>query len=148
MVLVLMSRTTKGAICYIMPAVVSGRWQMAQIAENQPFGEQELDASQASIDGLGPSSVLVRNENIVFTDLDDTIVMMDVDEGQYYELDPVAARIWTLMDERQTLRSICEALMEEYDIGAETCEEDTREFVQAAVGMRIVQVEAHLGGRV
>ena len=87
---------------------------------------------------LGPSSVLGRNENIVFTDLDDIIVMMDVDEGQYYELDPVAARIWMLMDERQTIQSICDALMEEYDVSAETCVQETLEFAQTAVGMGIM----------
>ena len=100
--------------------------------------------AQAPPGEVGPSSVLARNENIVFTDLDDTIVMMDVDEGQYYELDPVASRIWTLIDEQQTIQSICGALMEEYDVSAETCVQETLEFAQAAVGMGIVHVHGRL----
>lgn len=106
----------------------------------------ELDTSQALPGGLYPSSVLMHNENIVFTDLDDIIVMMDVNEGQYYELDPVAARIWVLIGERQSMQSICDALLKEYDVSAETCRHDTSEFVQTAAEMRIVRVEAHPNG--
>ena len=108
--------------------------------------ETKLDTSQAPPSALGPSSVLARNENIVFTNLDDTIVMMDVDEGRYFELPPVAARIWTLIEEQQTVRSICDALVEEYDISVETCQQDTLEFLQSAFEMHIVRVEASLGG--
>ena len=109
-------------------------------------GLDGLDTSQATPGELASSSVLVRNENVVFTDLDDAIVMMDVDGGQYYELDPVAARIWMLVDAQRTMRSICDALMEEYDVSAETCGQDTLEFARTAVEMRIVRVEARLGG--
>ena len=101
-----------------------------------------MDTSQTPLGGLASSSVLVRNESIVFTDLDDTIVMMDVDEGRYYELDPVAARIWTLIEEQQAMQSICDALMEEYAVSAETCWQDTSEFLQSAVEMHIVRVGA------
>ena len=87
--------------------------------------------------------MLVRNENIVFTDIDDAIVMMDVDAGQYYELDSVAARVWMLIDGQRTMRSICDALMEEYDVSAETCGQDTLEWVRTAVDMRIVRTQAH-----
>ena len=107
-----------------------------------------MHTSQALSAELAPSSVPVRNESIVFTDLDDSVVMMDVDEGQYYELDPVASRIWTLIDGRQTMRSIYDALMAEYDVSAETCRQDTLEFVRTAVEMRIVRVQACLVGRV
>ena len=100
--------------------------------------------TQVKLDELGSSSMLARNEDIIFTELDDAIVMMDVDEGRYYELDPVAARVWVLVGERRTMRSICDALMEEYDVSAEICEQDTREFVRTAVEMRIMRAEAHL----
>ena len=105
----------------------------------------ELDTSQGPPGALAPSSVLARNENIVFTNLDDTIVMMDVDEGRYFELAPVAARIWTLIEEQQTVQSICDALVEEYDVSAEICQQDTLEFLQSAVEMHLMRVGAALG---
>ena len=87
------------------------------------------------------SSVATRNEAIVFTDLDDTIVMMDVDEGQYYELDPIGARIWTLIEAPRPVAEICDALAGEFDVDPDTCRQDTLEFLETANEYRIVQVQ-------
>lgn len=88
------------------------------------------------------SSVIMRNEAIVFTDLDDSIVMMDVDEGHYYELDPVAARIWMLLEEASSASKICETLANEYEVDAQTCQHDTLEFLQAGLEQRIFELQA------
>ena len=87
------------------------------------------------------SSVAARNEAIVFTDLDDTVVMMDVDEGQYYELDPIGARIWTLIEGPGPVAEICDALADEYDVDPDTCRHDTLEFLQTASEYRLVRVQ-------
>ena len=89
------------------------------------------------------SSVATRNEAIVFTDLDDTIVMMDIDEGQYYELDPIGARIWALVEAPRPVAEICDALAGEYDVDPDTCRQDTLEFLQTASEHRIVQVRSN-----
>ena len=88
------------------------------------------------------SSVATRNEAIVFTDLDDTIVMMDVDEGQYYELDPIGARIWALIESPRPVVEIYDALAGEFDVDPDTCRDDTLEFLQTANEHRIVQVQS------
>lgn len=97
-----------------------------------------MSKTQAGAPSL--SSVVSRNDTIVFTDLDDTIVMMDVDEGQYYELDPVAAQIWSLIEKEQTAENICVALAEGFDVDATTCKQDTLEFLQAANEQGIIHV--------
>ena len=77
---------------------------------------------------------------VALTDLDDTIVMMDVDEGQYYELDPVGARIWGLLETGRSA-DICDTLAAEFAVDPDTCRRDTLEFLQAASAMRIVHVQ-------
>ena len=90
---------------------------------------------------VAPTSQVSRNEAIVFTDLDDTIVMMDVDEGQYYELDPVGARIWTLLETGRSAADLCDVLAGEFEIDPDTCRRDTLQFLKEASAMRIVHVE-------
>lgn len=103
------------------------------------------DANDNAADEDAPkvelASVLARNESIVFTDLDDTIVMMDVDEGQYYELDPIAARIWTLLETASPASKVCETLAKEFDVDAKTCQEDTLEFLQTGLEQRIFELQ-------
>ena len=53
---------------------------------------------------------VVRSEAITFTELDDTVVMMDVGEGLYYELDPVGVSIWALLGRARSAEEVCEAL--------------------------------------
>ena len=87
------------------------------------------------------SSMATRNEAIVFTDLDDSIVMMDVDEGQYYELDTVGAKIWALIEAPRPVAEICDALVDEFEVDPDTCRDETLEFLQTASEHRIVQIQ-------
>ncbi len=98
-----------------------------------------MGQSQAS--ALNLSSTVTRNDAIVYTDLDDTIVMMDVDEGQYYELDPIASRIWSIIENGQAVEAVCKNLTEEFDIDPNTCQQDTLEFLQAAKEQNIIRIQ-------
>ena len=113
---------------------------MPAASEDAPASEDA--ATNEDTPKVELSSVLVRNDAIVFTDLDDTIVMMDVDEGHYYELDPIAARIWTLLEEASSAGSICETLAGEYKVDTKTCQQDTLEFLQAGLEQRIFELQS------
>ena len=88
------------------------------------------------------SSVVTRNENIVYTDLDDAIVMMDVDDGSYHELDPVGARIWMLLEAPRSVAEICESLLAEYDVDPQTCQADTSEFLQSGFAKGLFHMQS------
>ena len=88
-----------------------------------------------------PASLVSRNEAIVFTDLDDTIVMMDVDEGQYYELDRIGARIWTLLETSRSAADLCDVLSAEFDVDPDTCLRDILEFLQTGGTKRIFHIQ-------
>ena len=85
---------------------------------------------------------LQRNPEIIFTDLDDTVVMMDPDRGYYYELDAVATRIWALLDSSQSVAQLCDALVREYDVTPDDCRRDVVAFVAEAGELGIVAVQA------
>ena len=108
------------------------------MTENNDTGKKPTGPDTA----VASTSRVSRNEAIVFTDLDDTIVMMDVDEGQYYELDSVGARIWALLETDRSAADLCDALAAEFDIDPDTCHRDTLEFLQSASDLRIVHVQS------
>lgn len=85
------------------------------------------------------STRVVRNEAIIFTELDDTVVMMDAEEGRYYELDPVAASVWALLERDKSVAEVCEALEKQYDVAPETCREDVLAFVEELDRLGVVQ---------
>lgn len=81
---------------------------------------------------------VVRNDDIIFTDLDDTVVMMDVEEGRYYELDPTAASVWALLERECSVASVCDALLQRYNVSPETCRRDVQAFLGELVDLGIV----------
>ena len=42
--------------------------------------------------GIKLSTIITRDESILFSELDDKIVMMSIDNGEYYALDPFLVR--------------------------------------------------------
>ena len=86
------------------------------------------------------SSRVVRSEAIDFTELDDSVVMMDVDEGRYYELDPVGARVWALIEFGARVGEVCDALAAEYEVAPETCREETGAFLGELSRLAVVHV--------
>ena len=88
---------------------------------------------------VSPDAVLRRNTGIIFTDLDDTVVMMDADRGRYYELDPIGTRIWTLLETERSVTEVCEILLGEYDVTPEVCRRDVLAFVERAGELGIVE---------
>lgn len=95
--------------------------------------------------GIDFHTRLARNDAIVFTELDDTIVMMDVEEGRYYELDPVGARVWALLESGPSVAAICDALLAEYEVTPETCREDILGFLEELKDLKVVLVQPEAG---
>lgn len=52
------------------------------------------------------------------------IVALDVDNGNCFGLQDVAAEVWRLLDTPQTPSSICEELQTQYDVDIQTCQQE------------------------
>lgn len=60
-------------------------------------------------------SRIIRNDGLLATEVDGDLVMMDVASGRYFHLDPVGARIWTMLDGGAALSDLCDRLVKAYD---------------------------------
>ena len=87
-----------------------------------------------------PSSRITRSEAIIFSELDDAVVMMDAEAGSYYELDPVGARIWALAESRPRVAEVYEALVAEYEVPFETCVADVDAFLDKLMRLEVARV--------
>jgi len=62
--------------------------------------------------------------------LGEETVILDLESGTYFGLDPVGARIWQLLKEGKSLSEICEAMLEEYEVSREELERDALALAQ------------------
>jgi hypothetical protein len=77
----------------------------------------------------------------VFSNLDGEIVILSLEDGVYYGLDPVGARIWALVQQPCTLRKLLEVLLAEFDVEPEVCRSETLALLENLAGRGLIEVE-------
>ena len=60
----------------------------------------------------------------VSTELDGEMAILSLQNGVYYGLDPVGARIWELVQEPQIVSAVRDQIVSEYEVSPEVCEAD------------------------
>ena len=80
----------------------------------------------------------IRNSKTISGRLHDELVMMDMDQGKYFSLNPVATRIWDLLEVPVTLDRLCMQLQEEYDVNEGQCREEVSSHIEKMVELRLV----------
>ena len=60
----------------------------------------------------------------------DDLVFFDETAGQYFATGAVGADIWELIAEPRSLRAICNALVERYEVDEDTCSAEVQRFVE------------------
>lgn len=73
---------------------------------------------------------LSRNADVVCAPVDDgSAVAMSVASSRFYGFDPVALRIWELLDTPRAMDALLDQLLDEFDVDRATCEADLVPFV-------------------
>ncbi|MBN2862792.1 MAG: PqqD family protein [Bacteroidales bacterium] len=73
--------------------------------------------------------------------IDDEIVLMSVEAGYYFTLDPVASRIWELLSQHPlSIDELADQLIEEYNIEKEQCISDIECFVNDMSSKNLIEV--------
>lgn len=80
-----------------------------------------------------------RNEQIIDGELDDNQVMMHLEKGKYFGLDPVAKRIWELIEEPKNIFEITTILLEEFEVSEEQCTQEVQDFLEKSIQFDIVK---------
>jgi len=69
-------------------------------------------------------------------------VLLNVESGQYYGLDPVGSRIWDLLVEERSVGQLQAILLEEYDVDPSTCGRELAELLLRLRGAGLVHIES------
>ena len=91
------------------------------------------------VSAIGPDTLLSRKPELVAADMASEAVLLDIDSGNFYQLNATGARIWALVDEPRSLSSLCEALAGDFAVDAATCEADVTGFVANLVDIGLLK---------
>jgi len=89
---------------------------------------------------IGPGTILRRKQDQLFSEIDGEVVMLSVENSEYYGMDKVGSRIWQLIEKPVTLKELIGILLDEYEVTEEQCTEDTMKFLEQLMEKDLVEV--------
>jgi PqqD family protein of HPr-rel-A system len=70
-----------------------------------------------------------RPEQFADAALDDEVVLIDADSGEFFAIKDSALAIWQRLDKESDLDRVIAGLCEDFDVSAEQCRADVEVFV-------------------
>jgi hypothetical protein len=89
---------------------------------------------------MDTNTTLKRNEDLLSVDMDGETVMMDINSGNYFGINPVGSHIWDLLEETCTVQTILDGVQESFEINAEdNVQEDIINFLTGLLEQKLIQ---------
>jgi len=87
-------------------------------------------------------SKIVRDNEVIFSEADGEMVMMSLERGEYYGLNPIGSRIWSLLESPRRDSELCETLLPDYNVSLEQCQQDVLRFLDQLAEKGVIKILA------
>lgn len=95
---------------------------------------------------LSASTIVVAASGQVSCPLGEEAAVLNIKSSMYYGLDPVGARVWTLIQQPRSVGDLRDAIVSEYEVEAERCEKDLLELLEKMRGEGLIEVREPAAG--
>jgi hypothetical protein len=85
--------------------------------------------------------VPVKNEEIVWRNLDGEAVLLNPHTGKYFGMNAVGCSFWEKIDGHSTVAEIIDQLLEEYEVTRSVLEKDLHELIDAMLKKNIIAID-------
>lgn len=86
-------------------------------------------------------SIVVAAKDQVSSDVGGEAVILNMQNGVYYGLDPVGARIWNLVQQPKRVADLRDAVVSEFDVEPARCETDLIELLQNLLTEGLIELQ-------
>ena len=87
---------------------------------------------------ITPETILQRKGDLLFNEIDGEVVMLSIENSEYYGMDKVGSRIWELLEQPLIFKELVAKLMDEYEVSELQCTEDTLAFIRKLTEKKII----------
>jgi hypothetical protein len=89
---------------------------------------------------IGPDTVLQRRNDLLFNEIDGEVVLLSIENGEYYGMDKVGSRIWELLANPMSLNALVTTLISEFNVNYQKCFEETLEFLKTSISKNLILI--------
>lgn len=91
---------------------------------------------------IGLHDQVVANDDVLSTDVNGDVVMMDVDSGSYFGLDAISSDIWHRLAQPVTVEALCDDLLRDYDAPLDVIRRDVLALLNTLYDKKLVRTVA------
>ncbi len=81
-----------------------------------------------------------RNSEILANQVDGELVMMSIENGKYYGMNPTGNLIWNLLETETVIADLLSTLATRFSLTEEKCKSDVLPFVEKLVSEKILVI--------
>jgi hypothetical protein len=78
---------------------------------------------------VAPTDQFIVHPSVLSRELSGETVLLNLESGVYYGLDPVGTRVWQLLMQGRTIADICGTMGDEYDVAPDVLHGDVVRLV-------------------
>ena len=90
---------------------------------------------------LSGQTIVVAARDQVSCELGNEAAVLNMKNGVYYGLDTIGAQVWKLLQHPLRVAEIQEALLREYDVEPERCEQDLKALLEKLLAEGLIEVQ-------
>lgn len=94
------------------------------------------------VEKISIEHLVIQNEGNIVSDMGGEKVMLNIENGKYYNLGKIGGDIWELIDKTILVSELINNIMAQYDVDKEKCEEEVISFLESMHEERLVRVIA------
>ncbi len=89
---------------------------------------------------LKKQSLVSRKIETLASGYEDETVMINIENGMYYGLDPVASRIWEIVAKPVAVSDLIDILLAEFDVSHDRCKQEVVKFLSKLEDQKLLKV--------
>jgi len=78
------------------------------------------------------------DKQIIITEINNEIMAMDLESGDYIHFNEIGKEIWNLLDDKHTISDICNSLLLKFEVDKDTCINQTTNFINELIKHQLI----------
>jgi hypothetical protein len=89
---------------------------------------------------LSLKSIVKHSKDIFWQDVIEDVVILSMENAQYFGAETTGAVIWRLLQAPTRIDSICDNLVDQFEIDRASCEAEVLEFVEQLKAAKLIEI--------
>lgn len=90
---------------------------------------------------INKNTVIIRvDEDVAETDFEDKIVLLHIENGEYYNFNETGSDLWRWLQAEHSLEALAKKLSNKYDCTTEECMPDITDWVNQCLSKKLIRM--------